>query len=213
MAAAATQQPAASYLPSLVLFGRCLLQWAGQLQQHAQELLQGHGDLQQTNEGLLCEYDYSAARMCIPVLREGSTIKPGERLESLAATVSEWVGGLDCELTQTQLGAAGCLPQQLQQQLDALLSAQQGTQQRLTDALLAPLVQQLQQHGLYKPQWSHRGAVGVRAQLHMCRVPDSALLWTCLSAGSLEATQARVQGAGRGCCNRSNSTRVITRRR
>jgi hypothetical protein len=37
--AAAAQQPAADYLPSLVLFGRCCLQWAEQLRQQAPELL------------------------------------------------------------------------------------------------------------------------------------------------------------------------------
>jgi hypothetical protein len=67
-------------------------------------------------------------------------------LESLAATVREWVGDLDAP-THAQLVAAGCAPQQLQQQLDALLSAQQGTHQGLTDASLAALVQQLQATG------------------------------------------------------------------
>jgi hypothetical protein len=142
---AAVKQPAMSFLPSLVLFGRCLRQWAGQLQQHAPDLLLlGPGDLQQTNEGQL--YDYSAARVCIPGLRPESTITPGQHMESLARTVREWVGGIELPAS-AQLTAAGCSPQQLQQQLDALLSAQQGTQQGLTDASLAALVQQLQATG------------------------------------------------------------------
>ena len=144
--AASAQSLAASYLPSLVIFGCCLLQWAQQLQRQGPQLvLLGPGDLQQDTQGLL--YDYSAARVCIPGLRQGSIIKPGEWLESLAATVTEWVGGLDCESTQAQLGAAGCSPEQLQQQLGVLLSAQQGTQHGLTDASFAALKQQLQATG------------------------------------------------------------------
>lgn len=38
-AAATAQQPVVSYLPSLVIFGRCLLQWAGQLQQQGPGLV------------------------------------------------------------------------------------------------------------------------------------------------------------------------------
>jgi hypothetical protein len=164
-AAAAAQQPAVSYLPSLVIFGRCLLQWAEQLQQQEPDLLLEAGDLQQTTQGLL--YDHSAARVCIPGLRQGSAIKPGERLESLAATVSEWVSGLDCESTQAQLRAAGCSPEQLQQQLGVLLSAQQGTQQGLTDASLAALVQQLQATG---------AMLGSIAVPHFCNNPACANL-------------------------------------
>jgi hypothetical protein len=67
-------------------------------------------------------------------------------MESLVATVCEWADGIDPP-AQAQLAAAGCPPQQLQQQLEALLSAQQDTQQGLTDASLAALVQQLQQTG------------------------------------------------------------------
>jgi uncharacterized membrane protein YgcG len=146
-AAAAVQQPAASCLPSLVIFGRCLLQWAGQLQQQAPELLSlGSGELSWDQHNSTLMYTEGAARVCIPVLRQGSAITPGECLESLAGTVSEWVGSIDPPALQ-QLTAAGCSPQQLQQQLAALLSAQQGLRQGLTDVSLAALVQQLQVTG------------------------------------------------------------------
>jgi hypothetical protein len=136
-----------AHLPSLVLFGRCLLQWAWKLQQQASELvLLGSGALQWEEHKKTLLGKHGAARVCLPGLRQGSSIKPEVRLESLAATVQEWVGGID-SLAQQQLTAAGCSPQQLQQQLDALLSAQQATQQGLTDASLAVLVQQLQATG------------------------------------------------------------------
>jgi hypothetical protein len=119
-------------LPSLVILGRSLLQWAGQLQQQAPELvLLGLGELQQGQHRGTLLHEHGVTRVCIPRLREGSAIKPRERLESLVGTVFEWVGGIDSP-TLEQLAAAGCSPQQLQQQLDALLSAQQGTQQGLT---------------------------------------------------------------------------------
>jgi predicted small secreted protein len=68
-------------------------------------------------------------------------------LNSLVGTVSGWVGGLVSPTALTQLRAASCAPQQLQQQLDALLTAQQEAQQDLTDTSLAVLVQQLQATG------------------------------------------------------------------
>ena len=143
-AAVAAQQPALSYLPSLVIFGRCLLQWADQLQQQAPQLvLLEPGNLQQSNTLLL---EHGAACVCVPGLREGSTVKPGQRLESLVATVGEWMGSIDSP-AHAQLAAAGCSPQHLQQQLVALLTSQQGTQQGLTDASLTALVQQLQATG------------------------------------------------------------------
>jgi hypothetical protein len=150
-ATAAAAQPAVSYLPSLVLFGRCLLWWAQQLGQQSRELvLLGPLQLQQQQppQGSTLLYEHGAARVCIPGLQEGSAITPIERLESLAATVCEWVGGmLISSPAYAQLAAAGCSPEQLQQQLGALLSTQQGTQQGLTDASLAALVQQLQATG------------------------------------------------------------------
>jgi hypothetical protein len=146
-ATAAAAQPAVTYLPSLVIFGRCLLQWAQQLQQQAPELpLLGSGDQQHRQHWGTLMYEHGAARVCIPGLREGSAITPWEQMESLVATVCEWADGIDPP-AQAQLAAAGCPPQQLQQQLEALLSAQQDTQQGLTDASLAALVQQLQQTG------------------------------------------------------------------
>ena len=105
-------------------------------------MLLGSGELQQESTHALL-YECSAARVCIPGLQEGSRILSGQCLGSLAAAVCEWVGNIDPPAIQ-QLAAADCLPQQLQQQLGALLLAQQGTQQGLTDASIAALVQQLQ---------------------------------------------------------------------
>ena len=75
-----------------------------------------------------------------------SACMSGKELKSWIATVAKWVGGTDAPAA-AQLEAAGCSPQQLQQRLDALLSAQQGAEQGLTDATLAALVQQLQAIG------------------------------------------------------------------
>jgi hypothetical protein len=151
-AAAAAQQPVVVYVPTLVLFGRCLVQWAQQLQQQASEIvLLGPGQPWHEHYRHMTPlvYEHGAARVCIPGMQHGpslSPIKPGERLESLAAIVDEWVGRIDPSAHQ-QLAAAGCSPQQLQQQLEALLSAQQGMQQGLTEASIAALVQQLQKTG------------------------------------------------------------------
>jgi hypothetical protein len=151
-ATAAAQQSAVSYLPSLAIIGRCMQQWAGQLQQQAPDLLLlgSEGPQNQQDSDTLPHAklsDDSAACVCLPWLREGSAIEPGHRLDGLAATMSEWVGGIQHSPAHVQLMAAGCSPQQLQQQLDVLLSAQQGTQHILTDASLAALVQQLQATG------------------------------------------------------------------
>jgi hypothetical protein len=68
-----------------------------------------------------------------------------DKLECLTALLSKWVGGVESHPALDRLAAAGCAPRQLQQQIEALLSAQQGVQQGLlTDASLAALVQQLQ---------------------------------------------------------------------
>jgi hypothetical protein len=117
-AAAATIHSAAAtihsvaYLPSLVLFGRCLLQWAEQLQQ------QEAGQLMRK---LLTLHDeqHVAARVCIPLARQGPALAPGERLESLAAIIHDWVGQCNTDSrAHQQLAAAGCSPEQLQQQLE-----------------------------------------------------------------------------------------------
>ena len=117
------------------------------MQQQAPELmfLASEGLLTQQDRGSLL-HEHDAASVCLPDLRCGSPDDPGHRLESLAATVSHWVIATDSP-AHGQLTAVGCSPQQLQQQLDALLSAQHGTQQGLTDASLAALVQQLQATG------------------------------------------------------------------
>jgi hypothetical protein len=132
-----------------VLFGRCCLQWAEQLlQQAAGLLLLASGTLQQgrqLQDALL--HQHSVANVSIPGLRDEAATLPDERLESLVATMSGWVGCRESAACVDQLAAAGCSAQQLQQQLDVLLAAQQGTQQVLTDASLAALVQQLQVTG------------------------------------------------------------------
>jgi hypothetical protein len=93
-------------------------------------------------------YEHGAALVCIPGLRAGAPFTIHTTLESLVGMVLEWIGcvSIGSLSAQAQLGAAGCAPQQLQQQLDLLLSAQQGTQQG-TQASLAVLVQQLRVTG------------------------------------------------------------------
>ena len=125
------------YLPSLVILGRCCLQWAEQLQQQAPGLLPGA-----LQDALL--YEHSAANVCIPGLRRGTATLLGEKLERLMAMMSRWVGGIDSAACLEQLAAAGCSSQQLRQPLVALLEAQITTQHGLTEASLAALVQQLQ---------------------------------------------------------------------
>jgi hypothetical protein len=135
-AAAAAQQPATDYLPSLVIFGRCCLQWAAQLQQQTPELvLLASGALQQQQQLLL--HEYSAAVVCIPGLRQRAGLMPGYWLENLVPVVLAWVGLLAHE-AHAQLEAAGCAPKQmqqgLQQQLQVLLSATAGPDGGFTDS-------------------------------------------------------------------------------
>jgi hypothetical protein len=148
-AAAATQQPTVALLPSLVIFGRCCLQWAEQLRQLAPEvLLLASGALEADQCGDAVLHGCSAAVVCIPGLHLTAVLIPRDSVEGLELAVSEWVGGLVAPAALAQLEAAGCAPQLLQQQLDTLLSAQQGTEQGLTDASLAAFVQQLQATGV-----------------------------------------------------------------
>jgi hypothetical protein len=186
-----------AYLPSLVLFGRCLLQWAEQLQQ------QGAGQLQLGWLSVLNgeQHDntlqHSAANVCIPSMHRVPDLIPAERLESLVATVREWVGGILVDSpAHTQLTAAGCSPQQLQQQLDALLSAQQGTQQGLTDASLAALVQQLQATGFMLSRISVPHFCNNTACANLSRPTQTRLVLgrSCICAGCLVARYC-----GRAC--------------
>jgi hypothetical protein len=141
-------QCAADLLPSLVILGRCCLQWAEQLQQQAPELLLlASAALQPEQCQIALLHDHSAALVCIPGLRQVAGRMPADRMESLLLAVSEWVSGLESTKAVAQLQAAACAPQQLQQQLDALLTTQQGVQQGLTDATMTALVQQLQATG------------------------------------------------------------------
>jgi hypothetical protein len=151
VAAAAALQPSEAYLPSLVIFGRCCLQWAQQLQQQAPELLLlrlgGSEQEEQQRREVELHASYNAALLCVPGLRSWAGNSPCGMLESLAASVSDWVGSIEATAALAQLEAAGCAPQQLQHRLQALLSAQQGTQQGVTDTSLAALVRQLQKTG------------------------------------------------------------------
>jgi hypothetical protein len=132
--------------------------------------------------------------VCIPALRSGAASRPADLLESLAATVSEWVGGIEAPAALAQLGAAGCAPQQLQQRLQALLSAQQGTQQNLTDASLAALVQQLQATG------KRLSSIAVR---HFCNNP---------ACGNLSGLGEVQLVSGHGCmCARCRTARYCGR--
>jgi hypothetical protein len=162
-AAAAAQQPETDYLPTLVIFGRCCLQWAEQLQRQMPKLLllaSGALGAAECQDALL--HETSAAMVCIPGLRQGTGLTPGFMLEGFVYAVSEWVDCLESPAALAQLQAAGCAPQQLQQQLQALSATQQGTQQGLTDASLTALVQQLHATG---------GMLNYIAVPHFCNNP------------------------------------------
>lgn len=91
-------------LPSLVVFGRCCVVWAKQLQQQIPEVLlllppnaavQQPGWQQERQQGGIL-VDHSAARVCVPRMQEGDegpTLPPCG-LEELLATFSSWVGGV-----------------------------------------------------------------------------------------------------------------------
>jgi hypothetical protein len=175
-AATAVQQPAVEHLPSLVLYGRCCLQLAEHLEHLAPRLLapsavqqeQQQEQQQQQQESLPELHEESAALVCAPGLQPAKADVRVETTENLIDTMCRWVRALEApalpsplaaagcspqQLQQqqqavlTQLAAAGCAPQQLQQQLDLLLAAEQGAEKGLTDASLAALVQQLQVTG------------------------------------------------------------------
>ena len=191
VAAAVALQPAVAYLPSLVIFGRCCLQLAEQLHRQAPGLLlmrsgaleqQEQQQEQQGKPGREAElHAHRAALVCIPGLPCRADTLPCDMLESLAATVSAWVGSIQAPATLAQLEAAGCAPQQLQQRLQALLAAQKGTQQGLTDASLAALVRQLQKTG------NRLSNIAVR---HFCNNP---------ACGDLSGLTEVWLVSGRGC--------------
>jgi hypothetical protein len=140
----ANQLAAVDYLPSMVLFGRCCLLWAELLRlEGPQLLLLAAGQQQEGWDTVL--HENSAALVCIPWPRQWIDGLPWDTLECLTGLLSKWVGGVESPLALDRLAAAGCAPRQLHQQLEALLSAQQGVQQGLlTEASLAALVRQLQ---------------------------------------------------------------------
>jgi hypothetical protein len=156
VAAAVVLQPAVAYLPSLVIFGRCCLHLAEQLsavhRQAPELLLMRSGALEQQEQqgqpGSEAElHVHSATMVCDPGSPSKADTLPCDMLQSLAAAVSAWVGSIQAPAARAQLEAAGCAPQQLQQRLQALLAAQQESQQGLTDASIAALARQLQKTG------------------------------------------------------------------
>jgi hypothetical protein len=94
---------------------------------------------QQQRDAVL--HDHSAGLVCVPALRQGVSFTPADTLENLIATVTVWLGNRELPT------AAGCAAGQLQQQLDALLSAQQEAQQGSVGESLTTLVKQLQATG------------------------------------------------------------------
>jgi hypothetical protein len=151
-AAVKEQQPEVEYLPTLVIFGRCLLVWAAQLQQQIPELLLllgcGTGLLQQQQEAAHdgVQAEHSAASICVPGLQPIASCG----LQRSMATVSSWVGGLTSPEAHAALAAAaGGDLQQFRQQLEALSAAQAALlQEGVRDASLTALVQQLQATGV-----------------------------------------------------------------
>jgi hypothetical protein len=122
-AAAAEQlQWEVEYLPSLVIFGRCCLVWAEQLDVMLSLHLEGGEE-----EGGVDE-KYSAAHVCIPGWQQAATATGPDpcMLERLMATVTCWVGGVTLQAAHTALAAAaGGDLWQFRQQLEALSAAQQ----------------------------------------------------------------------------------------
>ena len=154
---AAKQQLAeAEYLPSLVLFGRCCLAWAEQLQQQAPVLLSGGRQAgtasRQQGQGVV-KSEFGAAYVCIPGSRFvfGAGVRPADKpceLERFTDTVSSWVGGVTSPVARSALAAAaGGDLQQLRQQLGALSAAQAAVREGVSEASMAALVQQLQATG------------------------------------------------------------------
>ena len=97
-----------------------------------------------------------------PELLQAVSTEFGPNIESLIADALVWVQDLESPAATTQLAAASCTLQQLEQQMDMLLSAQQETQQELTDASLTGLVRQLQATG---------GMLSSIAVPHFCNNP------------------------------------------
>jgi hypothetical protein len=126
---AAAQQWAGGKLASLVIWGRCCLQWAEQLQQQAPELLQQHqlmvSGTPQQQQRVRSMRDAvlgveGAAVVCIPGLRQGEATMAGSmmELENLIAQVSNWAAAI--QLPAAQLAAGGnCVMREQQQQLQA----------------------------------------------------------------------------------------------
>ena len=145
----------------MVLFGRCCLLWAELLRLEGPQLLLLAAGQQQGQEALL--YMDSAALVCIPWLRQRTDAGYGDKLELLIPLLSHWVGDLTSPPALDRLAAAGCPPEQLQQQLEVLSAAQEGVQQGLlTEASLAALIWQLQVVG---------GLLTSTAVPHFCNNP------------------------------------------
>jgi hypothetical protein len=180
--AAAAQQPEVDYLPSLVIFGRCCLQWAEQLSEQTPDLLLPFKAMPRSRRAYVLHM-HGAYSACIGFhQQQGPEGKRVGRMAGFTSAVSGWVGSLKSRAVLTQLEAAGCAPQQLQQQLDALLAANQELQPgKLTEASLAALVQQLQATG---------GMLCNIAVPHFCNNP---------ACGNLSGPTEAQLVSGRGC--------------
>jgi hypothetical protein len=148
--------PEVEYLSSLVLFGRCCLAWAEQLQQQTPVLLsvrrQAGTASRQQGQGVV-QSEFGAVHVCIPGTRFvfGAGVRPSDKpceLERFTDTVSSWVGGVTSPVVHTALAAAaGGDLQHFRQQLEALLAAQAAVREGVSEASLTALVQQLQATG------------------------------------------------------------------
>jgi hypothetical protein len=144
-AAASAQQPDADYLPSLVIVGRCFLQFAEQLQHLAPQLLASCALQQQQQQQQQAEESHTLhelqhegpALVCIPRLRQGTPDALDDVLNNSIGTLSRWVNGLAAQALADQLVAARCSPQQQQQK-------QQEQQAVLTQLAVADCAQQQQ---------------------------------------------------------------------
>jgi hypothetical protein len=155
------QQPEDEFLPSLVIFGRCCLAWAEQLQQQRPQLLAIGADTQQQQQqqpqqhqqqqqGGMLEL-HSAAYVCHLGLQMGAaaTAAPRCMLRALVAGVGSWVGSVRSPAAQSALAAAaGGDLHQLKQQLEAVLAAQHAVWEGPCATTLAAFVEQLQATGV-----------------------------------------------------------------
>jgi hypothetical protein len=131
------QRPDLSQLPSLVIFGRCCLFWAEQLQQQMLMLLQPGptGNLQQGELASRAQGEYSAAHVCIPGSNQGAAAAGSPwlpcRLGRLLSVVTPWLDGFESRTAAADgaarepSGGGGAVSSSSARQLEALSAAQQ----------------------------------------------------------------------------------------